>query len=108
MHMFDAGYVPELAFNLVSLVVTHKRTVGLMTEEGLCVSLFDGRLRVEGGGSTCSNFVYRIAPDKDYVTFTLLAPDSTENRVETVLRFSLGVSRFPCLPPVAALLLRML
>ena len=31
-----------------------------MTEEDLRISLFDGRLRFEGDGSSYSNFAYRI------------------------------------------------
>ena len=41
--------MPDLAFNLFSLMAAHKLGVGFMIEEeGLCISLFNGRLRFEG------------------------------------------------------------
>ena len=59
--LLDVAYVPELAFNMFSLMAAHKQGVGFMTEEeDLCISLFDGRLRFEGDGSSYSNFAYRI------------------------------------------------
>ena len=49
--------MPDLAFNLFSLMAARKQRVGFMTEnEGLCISLFDGRLGFEGDGSSYSNF----------------------------------------------------
>lgn len=50
-----------------------------MTEEDLCISLFNGRLRFEGGGSSYSGFAYRVEPDDEYVPFPLLTPDPPEN-----------------------------
>ncbi|CAM9165641.1 unnamed protein product, partial [Laminaria digitata] len=45
--LLDVAYVPDLAFNLFSLMAAHKQGVGFMTEEeDLCISLFDGRLSV--------------------------------------------------------------
>ena len=39
--LLDVGYVPGLAFNLVSLMAGHKHGVCFMTEEeGLCIPLF--------------------------------------------------------------------
>ena len=66
-----------------------------MTEdEGLCVSLFDGRLRFESDGSSYSNFACKIEPDSGYVPFLLLTPDPAGNRVEAGCDFPLA---FPVL-----------
>ena len=82
--LLDVGYVPDMAFNLFSLMAAHKHGVGFMTEEeGLCISLFNGRLTFEGDGSSYLNFAYRIKPDNDCVPFPLLTPDSAENRAKT-------------------------
>ena len=95
VNLLDVAYVPDLAFNLFSLMAAHKQGVGFMTEEeGLCISLFDGRLRFEGDGSSYSNFAYRIEPDKGYVPFPLLTPSPPENRVDG--------SDFPLAIPVLA------
>ena len=68
--MLDVAYVPELAFDVFSLMAAHKQGVGFMTEEeGVCFSPFGGRLRFEGDGSSYSNFEYRIEPDNGYVPF---------------------------------------
>ena len=81
--LLDVGYVPDLAFNLFSLMAAHKHGVGFMTEEeGLSTSLFNGRLRFEGDGSSYFNVAYRIEPGNVYVPFPLLTPDSTENRAK--------------------------
>ena len=49
--MLDVAYVPELAFDVFSLMAAHKQGVGFMTEEeGVCFSPFGGRLRFEGDG----------------------------------------------------------
>ncbi|CAM9400002.1 unnamed protein product [Laminaria digitata] len=49
--LLDVAYVPDLAFNLFSLMAAHKQGVGFMTEEeDVCISLFDGRLRFKGDG----------------------------------------------------------
>ena len=59
--LLDVAYMPELALNLFSPMAARKQGVGFMTEEeDLCISLFDGRLRFEGDGSSYSNFAYRI------------------------------------------------
>ena len=69
--LLDVAHLPDLAFNLFSLMVANKKGVGLITEdEGLGISLFDGRLRFEGDGSSYSNFACRIEPDKGYVPFS--------------------------------------
>ena len=66
-----------------------------MTEvEGLCISLFDGRLRFEGDGSTYSNFACRIEPDPGFVPFPLITPDPAENHVETGWNFLLAFPVF--------------
>ena len=81
--LLDVGYVPDLAFNLLSLMAAHEHGVGFMTkEEGLCISLSNGRLRFEGDGSSYFNFAYRIEPGNVYVPFPFLTPDSTENRAK--------------------------
>ena len=98
--LLDVAYMPDLAFNLFSLMAAHKQGVGFMTEdEGLCISLFDGRLRFEGDGSSYSNFACRIEPDNGYVPFPLLTPDPAENRGETGCDFPLA---FPVLAPGSA------
>ena len=64
-------------------MAAHEHGVGFMTEEeGLYISLFNGRLRFEGDGSSYFNFAYRIEADKGYVPFPLLTLDSTENRAK--------------------------
>ena len=83
--LMGVGCGPGLAFNLVSLMAAHNNGVGCMTEEEtLCVSLslFDGRLRFEGDGSSYFTFACRIEPGNGYVPFPVLTPDSTENRAE--------------------------
>ncbi|CAM9153268.1 unnamed protein product [Laminaria digitata] len=60
----DVAYGPDLAFNFFSLMAVHKQGIDFITEEeDLCISLFDGRLRFEGDGSSYSNFACRIEPD---------------------------------------------
>ena len=51
-------------------------------EEGLCSSLFDGRLRLEGDTSSYFDFAYIIEPGNGYVPFSLLIPDFTKSRAE--------------------------
>ena len=104
--LLDVGYVPDLAFNFFSLMTAHEQGVGFTTEEeGLCIYLFDGQLRFEGDGSCYSDFAYTIEPHNGYGLFPLLSPDSTENRATLIAIFPW---HFPCLPPVALLLLRLL
>ncbi|CAN0391720.1 unnamed protein product [Laminaria digitata] len=50
--LLDVTYVPDIAFNLFSLLAAHKHGVGFMTEKKLCISLFNGRLKFEGDGSS--------------------------------------------------------
>ena len=98
--VLDVAYMPDLAFILFPLMVAHKQEVGFMIDdEGLYTSLFDGRLRFEGDGSSYSNFTCRIEPDNGYVPFPLLTPDPAENRVETGCDFPLA---FPVLAPGSA------
>ena len=81
--LLDVGYVPDLAFNLCSLMAAHKLGEGFMAEEECSrFSLFNGRLRFEGDRSSYPNFACRIEPDNGYVTFPLLTPDFTENRAK--------------------------
>ena len=98
--LLDVAYMPDLAFNLFSLMAAHKQGVGFMTgDEGLCISLFDGRLTFEGDGSSYSNFACRIEPGNGYVPFPLLTPDPAEDRVETGCDYPLA---FPMLAPGGA------
>ena len=61
--ILDVAYVPDLAYNLVSLMAAHKQGVGFTTEdEDLCISLDNERLRFESDGSSYSGFAYRIEP----------------------------------------------
>ncbi|CAN0208252.1 unnamed protein product, partial [Laminaria digitata] len=52
--LLDVAYVPDIAFNLFSLMAAHKHGAGFMTETNLCISLFNGRLKFEGDGSSYS------------------------------------------------------
>ena len=74
-------YVPDPSCNLLSLMVAHRRGVGFRTEEsGMCISLFDGRLRFEGDGSSYSVFGCIIEPDDDCcVPPPNVPPDVTPN-----------------------------
>ena len=46
--LLDVAYVPDLSCDLFSLMAKHRRGAGCRTEEGgMCISLFDGRLRFE-------------------------------------------------------------
>ncbi|CAN0366564.1 unnamed protein product, partial [Laminaria digitata] len=91
--LLDVAYVPDIAFNLFSLMAAHKHGVGFMTENYLCISLFNGRLKFEGDGSSYSSFAYRIEPDDGYVPFPLLTPDPSENCVESAV----DINVFHCL-----------
>ena len=93
----DVAYMPDIAFNLFSLMAVHKQGVGCTTEEkDLCISLFTGRLRFEGDGSRYSGFAYRIEPDDGYVPFPLLTPNPPETCKESGCDFALA---FPVLTP---------
>ena len=99
------AYVPDLAFNLFSLMAPHKQGVGFTTEEkGLCISLFNGKLRFEGDGSSCTGFAYRIEPDDGYVPFPLLIRNPPKPFVESGCDVPLV---FPVLHPVVSHLLRL-
>ena len=64
--LLDVAYVPDRSCNLFSLMAAHRRSLGFRTEKsGMCISLFDGRLRFEGDGSRFSGFGWRIEPDDD-------------------------------------------
>ncbi|CAM9287200.1 unnamed protein product, partial [Laminaria digitata] len=65
--LLDVAYMPDIAFNLFSLMAAQKHGVGFMTEKKLCISLFNGRLKFEGDGSSYSSFACRIEPDDGYV-----------------------------------------
>ena len=53
--LLHVTYVPDLAFNLFSLMAAHKQGVGFTAKEkDLCISVFNGRLRLEGDGSSYS------------------------------------------------------
>ena len=62
----------------------------------MCISLFDGRLRFEGDGSSYSGFAYRIEPDNGYVPFPLETPNPPETCVEDSCDLPLA---FPVLAP---------
>ena len=95
--LLDMDYVPEIAFNLFSLMAAHEQAVAFTTEEkDLCISLFNGRLRFEGNGSIYSGFTYRIEPDDGYVPFLFETPNPPETCVEYGCDFPLA---FPVLAP---------
>ena len=84
------AYVPDLAFNLFSLMAAHKQGVGFTTEaKDLCISLFNRRLRFEGDGSGYSGFADRIELDDGYVPFPLLTPNPPDPYVESGCDFPL-------------------
>ena len=73
--LWDAAYVPDIAFNLFSLMAAHKQGIGFATEQkDLCISLFNGRLIYEGDGSSYSRFAYKMEPYVGYVPFPILSP----------------------------------
>ena len=81
--LLDVAYVPEISLNLFSLMAAHKQGVTFTTEEkDMCISLFNGRLRVEGDGSSYSGFACRIEPDDGYVPFPLKTTNPPETCVE--------------------------
>ena len=95
--LLDVACVPEIAFNLFSLIAAHKQGVSLTTEEkDLCISLFNGRLRFEGDGSSNSGFAYKIEPDDGYVPLPLETFNPPETCVEYGCDFPLA---FPVLAP---------
>ena len=101
--LLDVACVPDMAFNLCSLMAAHKQGRGFTTEEkDLCIYLFNGRLRFEGDGSSYSGFAYRIESDDGYVTFPLLPPNPSRLVWNPVAIFPLC---FPCLHPVVSRLL---
>ena len=94
----DVAYVPDLAFNLFSLMAAHKQGVGFTTEaKDLCISLFNRRLRFEGDGSGYSGFADRIELDDGYVPFPLLTPNLHETCLVTIFPLP-----FPCLDSVVS------
>ena len=95
--LLDVAYAPEIAFNLFPLMAAHKQGVAFTTEEkDLYISLFNGRLRFEGDGSSCSGFDYRIEPDHGYVPFPLETANPPETCAEYGCDFPLT---FPVLAP---------
>ena len=84
------AYVPDIALNSFSLMAAHKQGVRFRTEEeGLCISLLDGRLRVKGDGSSYPGFACRIEPDDGYVPFPPLTPNPPEDCEESGCDFPL-------------------
>ena len=66
-------------------MAAHKHGVGFKTEESdTCISLFDGRLRFEGDGSSYSGFENRIGTAGGHVAFPPLTPPAPVNSVKTV------------------------
>ena len=64
------AYVPDLAFNLFSLMAAHTRGVDFATDDvDTSVTLADVRLRFWSDGSGYSNYGRRIDPDDDYIPF---------------------------------------
>ena len=95
--LLDVAYVPDIAFNLFSLMAAHKQEVRFTTQEkDSCISLFNGRLRFEGDGSSYSGVPYRIQPNDGYVPFPLLTPNPPETCKESGCDFALA---FPVLTP---------
>ena len=87
----NVAYVPDLAFNLFSLMAAHTRGVGFATDdEDMRETLVDGRLRFWIDGSGYSNYGRRIDPDNNYIPFPLSVPQSIENFMQPVLLFPWG------------------
>ena len=100
VELCNVAFMLDLALNLFSLMAALKQGVGFMTEdEGLCISLFDGRLRFEGDGSSYCNFACRMKPENGVLPFPSLTLDPAENRVETGCDFPLAC---PVLVPGSA------
>ena len=84
--------MPDLAFNLFSLMAAHTRGVGFATDDkDMSVTLADGRLRFWSDGSGYSNYGRRIYPDDDCIPFPLRVPDSIENAKQLALPVPLEV-----------------
>ena len=95
--LLDVAHVPVIAINLFSLMAAHTQWVRFTTEEeGLCISLFDGRLRFEGIGSNYSGSTCRIKPNDGYAPFPLLTPNLPDDCAESGCDFPLA---FPVLAP---------
>ena len=56
----------------------------------MCISVFDGRLRFEGGGSSSSQSSRKIELDDGCVPFPLFAPNLPEGYVESGWDFPLA------------------
>ena len=85
------AYVPDLAFNLFSLMAAHTRGIGFTTDDvDMSVTLVDGRLRLSSDGSSYSNYGRRIDPDDDCIPFPLSVPDPIENAGQPSLPAPLG------------------
>lgn len=73
-------YVPDLAFNLLSLVAAHTRGVDFSTyDSDKGVALLDGRLRFWRDGSGYSTYCRRNDSDDDCIPSTVVVPESAEN-----------------------------
>ena len=84
--------MPDLAFNLFSLMAAHTRGVGFATgDKDMSVTLVDQRLRFWSDGSGYFNYGRRINPDDDCIPFPLSVPDPFENPVQPALHVPLGV-----------------
>lgn len=88
--------MPYIAFNVFTRMAAHHHGVGFLTWNILYISLFNGRLKLEGDGFSYSSFACRIEQDDRCVPFPLSTPDPSETCVESGCDFPLA---FPVLDP---------
>ena len=89
--------MPDLAFNLFSLMAAHTRGAGFVTDdEDMSVTLADGRLRFWSDGQGLSNYGRSIGPDDNCIPFPPSVPEPIENPVQPALPVPLG---FPVIAP---------
>ena len=83
MRLERVAYVPDLAFNLFSLMATHTRGVGFATDDSdKSVTLLDGRLRFWSDGTEYSTYGRRIDPDDVCTPSPSVVPGSVEDSVQ--------------------------
>ena len=89
--LLDVAYMPDIAFNVFSVIAAHRQGVRFTTEEeALRISPFDGRLGFEGDESSFSGFACRIEPGDGHVPFPLLTPNPPEDCVQSGCDFLLA------------------
>ena len=85
------AYVPDLDFNLYSLMAACTRGIGFATDDHMSVTVVEGCLRFCSDGPGYSNYGRKIDPDDDYIPFPLRVPDPIDNAMQPTLPVPLGV-----------------